>query len=388
MSAASGRAAMTGRERILAALRGEETDRVPAWLLFPWHRCSYYADARSEPSYREVFSAMTGSASVLDRRNFDIPVFAPEVKDEVEETSATGGSLRRRRLSWRGRELVSELRGGAGGASEKRLLENDGDLDLFLSLPVQDDPAAVGTSLEALLPRYLEEKAEFPSSAGAMMLDLGEGIGELYHAASLLEYPVWSLTRRGEITAFLGRLQRHFLAKYRWCLERGLAEVYFLVGSELAAPPMVSPETFDEWVLPFEKELVDLVHAHGALVVTHFHGQVRELLDRFLEIGPDGLHTIEAPPVGNCTLGEAFQAVGDKMTLIGNIQYDEFRALSPAAMRDAVAAAIAEAGGRRFVLSPTAGPYERVLDETKRDNYLAFLAACEELGWRGAGRTA
>jgi hypothetical protein len=63
------------------------------------------------------------------------------------------------------------------------------------------------------------------------------------------------------------------------------------------------------------------------------------------------------------------------MTLIGNLQYDEFRALSPDAMRDAVEAVLREAAGRRFVLSPTAGPYEARLSPAMAASYLAFIEA-------------
>ena len=48
---------MTARERLFAALNGEPTDRIPIWLLFPYHRTSYYGDVRHEPSYRPVFEA-------------------------------------------------------------------------------------------------------------------------------------------------------------------------------------------------------------------------------------------------------------------------------------------------------------------------------------------
>ena len=393
---------MTGRERILAALRGGEVDRVPVWLLFPYHRTEYYADARVEPSYREVYEAMEAGASVLDRRNLDIPLFAAPVSDRTSErrdgpgpcgavgaaggaaSAAAGAELRERVVGFGGRELRARLRLGDGDSSEKRLLETDDDLDFYLSLPLADDEAEVAASLEPLLARYLAERAEFPERLGAMMLDLGEPIVPLYHASSLLEYPVWSLTRRDEIASFLRKAQRHFLAKYRWCLERELADVYFLVGSELAAPPMVGPEAFREWIVPFEKEIVELVHSYGKLVISHFHGQVRELLPAFIEMGADALHTIESPPVGNCTLARAFEAVRGRMTLIGNVQYDEFRRLDPASMREAVRALLDEARGERFVLSPTAGPYERKLSAAMRDNYLAFLAAGEEFGrnWR------
>ena len=35
---------MTPWQRLFAALEGEPTDRVPVWLLFPYHRFSSYVD--------------------------------------------------------------------------------------------------------------------------------------------------------------------------------------------------------------------------------------------------------------------------------------------------------------------------------------------------------
>jgi uroporphyrinogen-III decarboxylase len=340
---------MTNRERILGVLRGEQVDRPPIWLLFPWHKLSCYTDVRTEPSYLPVTEAMTRSATVLNRRNFRIPIFL----------------------------------GGSPG--EGRFLKSEDDLDAFMRLPIIDDPAAVGAAMESHLQTYLAERAEFPLDMGSMMLDLGESIGVLYGAADLGEFPIWSLTKRDEVTAFLGRLQRHFLAKYRWCLERDLADIYFLVGSELAAPPMVSLEVFREWIVPFEKELIDLIHSYGKLVITHFHGQIRNLLPDFVDMKPDGLHTIEEPPVGNCPLEDAFRIVGDKVALIGTIQYDEFRALEPDAMRAEVRRVLDTARGHRFVLSPSAGPFHPELPARMRDNYLAFLDEGDRYGLsRGA----
>lgn len=351
---------MTNRERILAVLRGEPVDRTPIWLLFPWHRTSYYADVRTEGSYREVVDAMVRTATVLDRRNFDIPVFGPGRAGDLAEAFPGRG-----------------LSPGATLAEAGRFLSSEDDFDRFASLPVLGgDPAgdaAVGAALEALLPAYLAERAEFPIDLGAMMLDLGEPIGVLYHASNLAEYPVWSLTRRDEVSAFLRRLQGHFLAKYRWCLERDLADIYFLVGSELAAPPMVSRDVFREWVVPFQKELIGLIRSYGKLSITHFHGRIRDLLPDFLELGPDGLHTIEEPPVGDCPLERAFDAVGDKIALIGTVQYDEFRSRDPESMRAEVRRVLELARGRRFILSPSAGPFHDELPPRMRDNYLAFL---------------
>jgi hypothetical protein len=383
---------MNNRERILGVLRGEAVDRAPIWLLFPWDRTSYYTDVRAEPSYAPVVQAMTRTASVLNRRNFDIDVFQGDFR-----TAFPGKTFRGRdpripgdaRTDTRtddptdARTAVPASELSAAG----RFLDSDEDLETFLSLPVMDDPERIDEALCAFLPGYLAEKAAFPLHTGAMMLDLGEPIGILYHAANLLEYPVWSLTHRPLVTAFLGRLQKHFVEKYRYCLERDLADIYFMVGSELAAPPMVSRDTFREWILPFQKELIDLVHSYNRLVITHFHGQIRDLLDDFLWLAPDGLHTIEEPPVGNCPLSEALARVDDRIALIGTIQYDEFRALDPDSMRAEVRRVLGLAAGRRFVLSPSAGPFHPRLDDRMRDNYLAFLDEGDRFG-RSAARSA
>lgn len=385
---------MTNRNRILRTLRGQEVDRAPIWLLFPWDRTSYYADVRNIPSYAPVVESMIRHASILNRRNLDLEVFSKDFRTAFPGRSFAEGIAPELEAT----HLAPPTRLMAAG----RFLDSEEDLDRFLTLPVQDDPELIASGMQTLLPAYLAEKAAFPEEYGAMMLDLGEPVGVLYAAANLLEYPIWSLTRRDEISAFLRRLQGHFLAKYRWCLEHELADIYFLVGSELAAPPMVNYDTFRDWIMPFQKELIDLVHSFGKLVITHFHGRIRGLLKDFLELGPDGLHTIEEPPVGDCPLEEAFSVVGDRIALIGTIQYDEFRALEPESMRKEVRRVLeiadravtvpekgqsygdtgsqggtdcgsARTGKRRFVLSPSAGPFHPELDSRMRDNYLAFL---------------
>jgi len=68
------------------------------------------------------------------------------------------------------------------------------------------------------------------------------------------------------------------------------------------------------------------------------------------------------------------------MALIGNVQYDLFRSLTPPQMRAEVQRVLAETRSRRFILSPTAGPYEEHVAQQVTDNYLAFLDAGWEFG--------
>ncbi|MCX7933720.1 MAG: uroporphyrinogen decarboxylase family protein [Planctomycetota bacterium] len=366
---------MTPRQRLFAALEGAPTDHVPVWLLFPYHPTPYYADVHRLPVYRPIVEAVEkqGKAITLDRRHLSVPVFAAEVKEWREEAEENGVKIWRHILEYRGRRLIAEQRQDAAGTRARKMLTCAEDLEFFCALPVNSDEARISAELDRQLPTLMQERAEFPLHLGGVMLDLGEPIAALYHAADLEEYAVWSLTHGDLIVSFLERVMAQKRIVYRYCLERDLADIYFFVGSELASPPLVSRSTFQRWIVPYAAELIALVRAAGKKAIQHYHGFIRDLLPDFRTMAPDGLHTIEAPPVGNCTFSQAYEELGDSITLIGNVQYDDFRAYTPERMRQAVRDILAECRGRRLILSPTAGPYESDISPRMQENYLAFL---------------
>jgi uroporphyrinogen-III decarboxylase len=369
---------MTQREILMASLSGAPTDRVPVWLLFPYHRIGCYVDVRQHPKYLRVFEESKKRAFMLNRRSIGTSLFVPEVEHERQESTVDGDRVVRSLVSYRGRSIESETRHGASGTSVRKLLSSDADLEFYCSLPIQTDDDAIRAELDTKIAAYEQDRSEFPEEYGAMMLALGEPIGPIYGAASTEEYAIWSLTHADLIADFLDRNMRRLVATYRYFLERDLADVYFLVGSELASPPLVSRDTFRSWIVPYAKELIALIHSYGKKAIQHYHGQIAEILPDFVEMAPDALHTIEAPPVGNCTFTQAFEVTADTMTLIGNIQYDCFRSYEPREMADAVRAVCDECRGKRFILSPTAGPYDPDVDDRVIDNYLAFMKAAWE----------
>lgn len=371
---------MTARERLFAALKGQKTDRTPIWLLFPYHTAGYYVDVRTNPCYVPIFEKSKECCLMLNRRNPRVPLFAQEVEMREERLEVDGWKVNRRTMSYGGRQLVAETRTRGDEVIQKKLLENEGDLDTLLTFPMSD-AARVVAALEAFAAKYLQERAQFPERYGSMMLDQGEPISFLYHQSDLQEFTLWSLSCPEKVIAFLDRAMAVYREVYRHTLARRWAEVYFLVGSELASPPMVSRETFRKWIVPYAKELIGMIHAGGALAIQHYHGQIKFILEDFVEMGADGLHTIESPPTGNCTLTAAYDIVGDKITLIGNVQYDLFRSLTPAQMKEEVRSVLDEVNGRRFILSPSAGPYEPVISQQMMDNYMAFI----EAGWEYRG---
>ena len=378
---------MTSRERLFAALVGEPTDHVPIWLLFPYHTTGYYVDVRTLPNYCPIFEMSKRYAIMLNRRNFSVALHTPEVTRWRETFEEGGTRVTREYLEYRDESIYSEVRQSASGRVQKKLLDTDADLEFYCSLPINVDQKRIKQQLDQQLPQYLQEREAFPEVYGAMMLGLGEPTGTLYHASNLESYAIWSLTHDAMVVELLDRIMERTRIIYRYCLERDLADVYFLVGSELASPPLVKRDTFQRWSMWYAKELIEMVHAAGRLAIQHYHGQIREILPDFLETAPDGLHTIEDPPIGDCTFAQAYETVGDAITLIGNIQYDEFRSLSSEGMRAKVLAVLEECRGRRLILSPTAGPFDPEIPTSMVENYLTFMQTAWDYGpWIPAER--
>jgi hypothetical protein len=316
-------------------------------------------------------------AIMLDRRNPRASMFSPKVQKDTHTFQEGDWTVRRFSMSYRDKQVVSEHRQRGDEIQVRKLLETEDDLDTLLSFPMKSTDQ-LHRELAVRSEQYLQECSEFPPDYGSMMLDLGEPIGFLYHNSNLQQYAIWSLACPHKVKRFLDRAMGPIKATYSYFLQRNLAEVYFLVGSELASPPLVSRQTFQQWIVPYAKELISMIHAHSALAIQHYHGQIKLILDDFVEMAPDGLHTIEAPPTGNCTMDEAYAVTGDRITLIGNIQYDLFRSLSADQIKQEVRDLVREVAGRRFILSPSAGPYEQTISPHMTANYLAFLEAAAE----------
>ena len=119
-----------------------------------------------------------------------------------------------------------------------------------------------------------------------------------------------------------------------------------LVGLGDAAASLVGPQIYQEFVLPYERRLVDAVHALGVKVRLHICGNTRRIL---AEIGTLGCDLVDIDYM--VPLEEARRAMGPSQVLAGN--------LNPvAAVRngtpDGIARAVAEChrqAGPRYVVA-------------------------------------
>ncbi|MEI6083539.1 MAG: uroporphyrinogen decarboxylase family protein [Verrucomicrobiota bacterium] len=87
-----------------------------------------------------------------------------------------------------------------------------------------------------------------------------------------------------------------------------------LIGVGDAAASLVGPEIYREFVWPFEKQLVDGLHAMGTRVRLHICGNITASLADIGRLGCDIVDLDSMVPVD-----KARQAMGDRQVLLGNV---------------------------------------------------------------------
>jgi uroporphyrinogen-III decarboxylase len=149
-------------------------------------------------------------------------------------------------------------------------------------------------------------------------------------------------------------------------------------GSEQCTPPMMSPHAFDEFVVPYDGQLVRRLKEHGVLVHYHVHGKIRHALKCLVDMSVDSTDPVEPPPAGDVTYAEAREIVGDDLTLVGNLEWDELAYGEPEQTRQRVREILA-LGNRRLILGSSAGPISRITPRIAA-NYRAWVEAALRYG--------
>jgi len=366
---------LSSKERLTRLFKKKDIDRVPIWLLFPYHPIGCYVDVYRIPCYKPVLdTAEKYGVDIFDRRNFDTGFCfsaSTEIKREREILEGKEEIVIKDKISYKDIVLEQEkvIKDGRSKIT-KPFVSKIEDLEKILNLPYKPPKPDIS--------RFFKEKEEL-GDRGLMMVDIGDPLGVLFHLCNIEQFCIWTLEEREKLTSFLDAIYERVLAMYKYLLENNVGPVYFIVGAEFAGPPIVSPSYFNELCARYVKGIVDLIREYNMWSIVHYHGNLKMILNGIKYINPDGLHTIEAPPVGDCTLLEAREVLGD-MILIGNIQYDDLASLDETEVRDLTKRILEEGMTGRFILSPTAGPYQECISEKMQRNYIAFIETGIEFG--------
>lgn len=118
-----------------------------------------------------------------------------------------------------------------------------------------------------------------------------------------------------------------------------------LVGVGDAAASLVGPQIYEEFVWPYEKKMMDALHALGTRVRLHVCGNTNRILEPIGRLGCDLVDLDYMVPVA-----KARQAMGPGQVLTGNLDpVKTLRAGTPETVATAVAQCHREAGSRYVV---------------------------------------
>ncbi len=151
-----------------------------------------------------------------------------------------------------------------------------------------------------------------------------------------------------------------------------------LISSAFAGGGFISPKQYEQFVLPYEAEIVRRIRPAGVPVYTHTCGDIGDRLELMLQTGIDGIDTLDPPPLGSVDLADAKRRVGDRLFFKGNI--DPVGTLlgktRPEVREDALWRLQVGSPGGGYILSSACSVSPRVPPEN-----LAVLAeASEEFG--------
>jgi uroporphyrinogen-III decarboxylase len=91
------------------------------------------------------------------------------------------------------------------------------------------------------------------------------------------------------------------------------------VSSPFAGSGFLSPDMYEEFILPFEGRLAKAVREEGKPIYTHTCGAIGDRLDLLCRAGVSGIECLDPPPLGDVDITEAVQMLKGRIFIKGNI---------------------------------------------------------------------
>lgn len=364
---------MQSRERLLTTLRGGQADRVPVNTYDLIARNSRQWE-HGEPSYARLLEIVRGKTDCIckwnPRPNTTFLESANPVDMEIEQTREGDATIYRRTLHTPRGDLTQTTKVIDNIHTvwqTEHWCKNLDDVEKALSVPYEPVVWDAGD-----YPRIKAEVGEH----GIIMTTLSD---PLWLAADLMEfgeYTIWAMTETEHFLKVVEQMHERVMENLRRMLDTVVVDDYRICGPEYATPPYLPPPLFRKFVVPYVREMVDLIHSRGALARFHCHGRVGQVLDMIAETGADSLDPCEAPPDGDITLAEIKKRIGGRMCILGNIQIKLLEHGHPQEVEQSVKDCMtaAKAGGG-YILLPTAGPISAPLSGQTEENFIHFIEA-------------
>ncbi len=296
---------MTSQERILAAARRQSYDRVP---VCPKLLAFNVAHVGPEPIARLIDETdPCWLAAIGTEMEYYIGKQGRERVTEYREDGLIHTVLETPKGDLH-RSVRFDPARGTGWAVED-FFKDIGDIDKFLSIPYEPaDPD---------LSDYLSHSALLGEN-GIVQVSIPSAINLPAGWFEPMSFNIYSVEERDRILHLIETVNERIVRFMSRAAEMGV-EYFWMYGPEYAGPPLMHPRCYEIFARPFDQEIVDAVHAHGAILHTHMHGKVWEVLEPLIGTGMDVISPIEAPPMGNVDVRHALERFGSRVCFAGNL---------------------------------------------------------------------
>ncbi len=137
---------------------------------------------------------------------------------------------------------------------------------------------------------------------------------------------------------------------------------------------LVSPASFDQFIMPWFRRFTDLGHAHGYQVMLHSCGAIHKVIERLIDAGVDALHPLQAraADMDAATLARDFKG---RIAFLGGIDTQELLVHGTPEDIRADVARVKALLGPALVISPS---HEALLPNVPAENVRAMAEAARE----------
>ena len=364
---------MTSKERLLKTLRWEPTDRVPVstYELVPFGADPWY---ESEPSYQDLLKLIAEKTDILYL--WDKPAKNRCAWDEEYRRWSEGESTFQyyilhtpkgdiTRLTRRDRNLNTNW-------TVEPWFKSIEEIETYYSLPWEFG----GVDMSG----YQAAESRM-GDRGIMLCDTADPVCVMADGLGFETFMIHAWQDGKRLKKCMDIALERLLVEMRYKLEQGAGPLWRIYGPEYVSPAYFPLDAFREFVVDYDKKMIELIHEFGGFARIHAHGRVTQLMDLFLEMGADATDPLEPPPQGDVDLAEVKKKYGERLVLFGNLELSFLEYWEGDAIEQYVKQcmdAAAEGGG--YVIMPTASPINAPLWEKTAENYRRFIDAALKYG--------
>ena len=385
---------MTPRERLMATLHGSKVDRpavsfyeIGGFQINPNDPDAY--NVYNHPSWKPLLQLAQDHTDIIrlaspvradSHSSWSSSTRSTQGDPVVEQSTWEEADNRYTRITYRinRKQLTSLTRRNKDTDTVwtiEPLLKNISDARTFLTIPdeVFEEKIEIGSLLEQ--ETGLGER-------GIVMVDTEDPICAVATSFNLDDFTVLAFTEQELCHRLLEKHARYIHQRTQQVAREFPGRLWRIYGPEFATEPFLPPRLFEQYVVRYDRPMVDMIKRFGGFARIHAHGNIRGILDHVAGMGADAIDPIEPPPQGDVDLGYVRQKYGQDMVLFGNLEVSDIENMPSEKFREVVRRSIrsgTKGEGRGFVLMPSASPCSREISPLTLRNYEIII---EEINHR------